>query len=432
MSSIKCPVCFENHSSQIPFCTIKCGHIFCQPCLQSLSQFARTNRQQLFCPKCRAPFREGPPDVFELYPEYDSDDESAPAPRNDSFSNEDRQDVEQLVNRADNIDGESEAAELEGVVVRGEQLLERFRDGGARNENAALLASMDEHFSRLRQHLCHQYALEDLHEQVANLTAERDEYRNQLDAQHAKYIEAKDVWQHEVAELKEIVNRGERDRVELAKEASRRVSEIVRPRMAAKADLQELQKKHAKCKQARPYLSSKVNDSREIRPPPKPLGTFTSFSSPHHTSLDASLERVAMPLRKLGSASTLSHPLLNLPKRPLPRTTSRPSASRDAENVQPYKGAEQEDASALLSQAAASSRPKPTALALPRLRPTPMLMAPPKVIAASPLFRAPLAKDTQSKGKERSISIPSSDEDIQKIKLSIPSLPPCQETEVFR
>ncbi|KAG9019716.1 hypothetical protein FRB90_010986 [Tulasnella sp. 427] len=436
---------------------------------------ARANRQRLFCPKCRAPFREGPPDVFELYPEYESDDEGVSTSRDNSFSNQDREDVEQLAMRADGINVNSEAVELEGVVARGEQLLERFRDDGEGNENDAVLASMEEHLLRLRQRLDYHRALENLREQVEDLTAERDTYRDQLDAQHAKYIEAKDTWRALVRKYKERKEHGllqtqaiqQRDdqirelqaslrtaqekamrqnmaikrtneergdavaRVEEnLRKAERDKVKLEKKYMAAKADLQELQRKHSKCKQARPP-SSEVDDSLEILPPskPAPLRTAASSSSLRHSLLEPISNT---SLRKSGSASNLSHSIpLTKSRRPFYRVASIPSTSRDAENALPGDDGEWEDSMRILSPPrfeAPPHRSKPSAS--PKPADSFVFKAQPKSKPAPFPFSAPRSGDTRGKGKERAIPIPSSDGDIQEIGVNIPSPPAAKRRKV--
>ncbi|KAG8907661.1 hypothetical protein FRC01_007607, partial [Tulasnella sp. 417] len=155
-------------------------------------QAARTNRQRLFCPKCRTPFREGPPDVFNVFPEYESDEDEIPTIHDRSLTAQHRQDVEQLAARADHVDIESEAAELEGVATHAEQLLRRFRAGDGGNDET--LEILEQHLGRLHQRLNYHHRLEGLKEEVTRLSEERDEHRDARDAEHAKYLEAKDHW----------------------------------------------------------------------------------------------------------------------------------------------------------------------------------------------------------------------------------------------
>ncbi|KIO16164.1 hypothetical protein M407DRAFT_34203, partial [Tulasnella calospora MUT 4182] len=396
MGSIKCPICFETHSPQLAFCTIKCGHIFCEPCLHSIFQAARTNRQRLFCPKCRTPFREGPPDVINVFPEYESDEEEISVIHNRSLTAQNREDVEQLAARADNVDIESDAAELEGVATRAEQLLQRFREVGGGNEDTLTL--MEQHLGRLRQRLNYHHRLEELKDEVTVLAAERDEHRDARDAEHAKYLEVKDHWrathrksterkercnlltqtiqerdqqirdlqdavrvangkmlkqnmtinkansemEETVARLKEKLEKCERDKVKLDKKY-----------LAAKSGLHELQRKHAKCKQARPRPSSEIDDSLEIIPPPKPAPLRESASSSlRHPTLNTSLQ-------KSSSVSSLLRPALTERKRTFARISSFPSTSRDLENVEPSTDGDWEDSSMLLPPKPSSSRSKP-------------------------------------------------------------------------
>lgn len=70
-----------------------------------------------------------------MYPEYESDERDISATHNRSLTTQDRQDVEQLAARAEKIGIESEAADLEGLVARGEQLFLRFKDGVGGDDN---------------------------------------------------------------------------------------------------------------------------------------------------------------------------------------------------------------------------------------------------------------------------------------------------------
>ncbi|KAB5588800.1 Zinc finger, C3HC4 type (RING finger) protein [Ceratobasidium theobromae] len=47
----ECSICFEDFAAELTPHSISCGHVFCQPCLQSLGSSSRT------CPVCREPFQ---------------------------------------------------------------------------------------------------------------------------------------------------------------------------------------------------------------------------------------------------------------------------------------------------------------------------------------------------------------------------------------
>ncbi|KAG8950039.1 hypothetical protein FRC04_008119 [Tulasnella sp. 424] len=401
-------------------------------------QAARTNRQRLFCPKCRAPFREGPPDVFHVYPEYESDEGDISATHNRSLTTQDRQDVEQLAARAENIGIESEAADLEGLVARGEQLFLRFKDGAGGDDNGEILTTLEERLGQLRQRLSYHHRLESLKDEVTRLAAERDQHRDALDTQHAKYLEAKDRWravhqkysdrkeqctllsqgiqerdalilnlqnslsvangklmkqnmtinkangalEDEVAKLKEKLEKHERDKLKSDKKY-----------MAAKSELHELQRKHAKCKRSRPYSSSEVDDSLEIILPPKPAPLRASASS---SSLHLSTSNKA--LQKSNSTSAVLKSLPTEPKRSFARVASLPSTSRDLENVQPPTDGDWEDPSMLSPLKPASSRSKPKFS--PNL--TNSLVSKSVQRKAAPFpFMAPYASGSSGKGKAR-------------------------------
>ncbi|KAG9043919.1 hypothetical protein FS837_008979 [Tulasnella sp. UAMH 9824] len=470
MSSIKCPICFETHSPQLAFCTIKCGHIFCESCIQNLSQAARTNRQRLFCPKCRTPFREGPPDVITVFPEYESDEEDISTIHNRSLTGQDLQDVGQLAARADNVGIESDPAELEGVTTHAEQLLRRFRDGGGGNEETAdpamQLALLEQHLGRLRQRLNYHHRLESLKEEVTRLTAERDEHRDARDTEHAKYLEAKDHWraihrkyterkercnlltqsiqerdtqirdlqeavriangkmmkqnmtinkanselEETVARLKEKLEKCERDKLKLDKKY-----------LAAKFSLQEIQRKHAKCKQLRPRPSSEIDDSLEIIPPPKPapLRDSASSSSLRHSASNTSLQ-------KSNSVSSLIRPALTERKRPFARVASLPSTSRDLENVEPPTDGDWEEVPSLLQREPSSSRSKPQVA--PSLASTLLSKSKPRSKPPPFPFTAPRTNISTSKGKQR--ALPSSESEIQEITVDVPPVPASKRRKV--
>lgn len=64
--------------------------------------------------------------MFTLYPEYESDDEDISIAKKDF---PDINDVEHFTARVENIGVDSDAAELEGVIARGEQLVQQARNG---------------------------------------------------------------------------------------------------------------------------------------------------------------------------------------------------------------------------------------------------------------------------------------------------------------
>lgn len=57
-----------------------------------------------------------------------------------------------------------------------------------------ILATLEERLGQLRQRLSYHHRLESLKDEVTRLAAERDQHRDALDIQHAKYLEAKDHW----------------------------------------------------------------------------------------------------------------------------------------------------------------------------------------------------------------------------------------------
>ncbi|KAG8952062.1 hypothetical protein FRC00_006958, partial [Tulasnella sp. 408] len=374
----------------------------------------------------------------------------------------------------------SEAAELEGVTTHAEQLLRRFRDGDGGNEET--LELLEQHLGRLRQRLNYHHRLESLKDEVTRLTAERDEHRDARDAEHAKYLEAKDHWraihrkyterkercnlltqsiqerdtqirdlqeavriangkmmkqnmtinkanselEGTVSQLKEKLEKCERDKLKLDKKACLILKNLARAPcanryLAAKFSLQELQRKHAKCKQLRPRPSSEYDDSLEIIPPPKPapLRDSASSSSLRHSALNTSLQ-------KSNSVSSLTRPALPERKRPFARVASLPSTSRDLENVEPPTDEDWEDGSMLLPREASSSRSKPRVA--PNLTTT--LVSKSKLRSKLPPFpfTAPRTHFSTSKGKER--ALPSSGSDIQEITVDVPPVPASKRRKV--
>ncbi|KAG8894033.1 hypothetical protein FRC00_009670, partial [Tulasnella sp. 408] len=353
---------------------------------------------------------------------------------------------------------------LEGVTTHAEQLLRRFRDGDGGNEET--LELMEQHLGRLRQRLNYHHRLESLKEEVTRLTAERDEHRDARDAEHAKYLEAKDHWraihrkyterkercnlltqsiqerdtqirdlqeavriangkmmkqnmtinkanselEGTVAQLKEKLEKCERDKLKLDKKY-----------LAAKFSLQELQRKHAKCKQLRPRPSSEYDDSLEIIPPPKPapLRDSASSSSLRHSALTTSLQ-------KSNSVSSLTRPALPERKRPFARVASLPSTSRDLENVEPPTDEDWEDGSMLLPREASSSRAKPRVA--PNLTTSLVSKSKPRSKLPPFPFTAPRTHFSTSKGKER--ALPSSGSDIQEITVDVPPVPASKRRKV--
>ncbi|KAG8898675.1 hypothetical protein FRC01_010814, partial [Tulasnella sp. 417] len=232
-----------------------------------------------------------------------------------------------------------------------------------------------------------------------------------------------------VARLKEKQEKCDRDRLKLEKKY-----------LAAKLNLQELQKKHAKCKQARPRPSSEADDSLEIIPPPRKLAPWrnsASSSSLRHSALNTSLQKssalttsvqksnaLTIPLQKSNSTSSLLRTTLPERKRPFARVASLPSTSQDVENVEPPTDGDWEDASMVLPREPSSSRSKPRAasnltnalvsMSKPKSKPPPFpFSAPP-----TGLFSAPRTNSSRSKGKER--ALPSSEPEIVEIAADVP------------
>lgn len=57
-----------------------------------------------------------------------------------------------------------------------------------------ILVTLEQRLGQLRQRLSYHHRLESLKDEVTRLAAERDQHRDARDAQHAKYLEAKDNW----------------------------------------------------------------------------------------------------------------------------------------------------------------------------------------------------------------------------------------------
>ncbi|KAG8892616.1 hypothetical protein FRC01_014061, partial [Tulasnella sp. 417] len=232
-----------------------------------------------------------------------------------------------------------------------------------------------------------------------------------------------------VARLKEKQEKYDRDKLKLEKKY-----------LAAKLSLQELQKKHAKCKQARPRLSSEADDSLEIIPPPKPapLRNSGSSSSLRHSALNTSLQKsgslttsfqkssaLTTSLQKSNSTSSLLRGTLPERKRPFARVASLPSTSQDVENVEPPTDGDWEDASMVLPREPSSSRSKPHTApnftsTLVSMSSKPKSKPPPFPFSAPPpgLFSAPRTNSSRSKGKER--ALPSSEPEIVEIAADVP------------
>lgn len=83
------------------------------------------------CPACRAPFTPGPPDLIELFLEFDEEEEGdnkASTSANGALSKDDKRQILATIEAIDELGVESSAADLENTEAKAEMLSLRLQN----------------------------------------------------------------------------------------------------------------------------------------------------------------------------------------------------------------------------------------------------------------------------------------------------------------